>query len=93
MELFKLKEEECADGCPYYHKSAADINPHIHKCELQYLECNELRQIKENCPLNNIENLLEDFLKYLKGYNITFDDIMNFQLGSRIIFKFIEEEV
>ena len=93
MKLFKIKEEICVDGCPYYREPAVDILPNVYGCNLQYLECCNLEQLRENCPLRNIENLLEDFMQYIKKNNYDFEDLINFQLANRLIYKFIEEEV
>lgn len=37
MQLFRLCDSVCADGCPYYQAPAVDIEPRVHQCKLNYI--------------------------------------------------------
>ena len=95
MQIFKLQEDICIDGCPYYKSPAYDIDKDfkVHTCTLQYLECKELSHLKDNCPLFNVEDMLEDFMRYVRRHNMDFNMIFDMQLASRLVYKFVEEEL
>ena len=95
MELFRTEQSGCANGCPYYRSPPLDfpIQQRYHYCQLQYKESLDLEKLDKSCPLRTIEEVLEDFMKYIKKYNLPFEDIVNFQLDKQIVLKFIMEEL
>ena len=91
MKMFKLKEGNC-EGCPYYQSPPLDFpkEQRYHQCKLTYRENLILEKINEQCPIRNLEDVLEDFMKYIRNQNYDFNGLVDFQLASRAIEKFIE---
>lgn len=92
MKLFKLGDSGC-QGCPYYQSPPLDFptTQRFHECKLTYRESLSLEKIKEQCPIRNLEDVLEKFMLYIKNHNYDFDELVTFQLTSRVIQKFVEE--
>lgn len=61
MQLFKLCDNTCADGCPYYQAPAVDLKIKVHQCNLNYNFNQDLGKLLESCPLPTVESVLEDY--------------------------------
>ena len=92
MKIFKIKNAGCNE-CPYYQSPPLDFpkEQQYHRCKLNYHESLKVGKINDECPIRNIEDVLENFMKYIKKNNYDFNEIMDFQLANRVIEKFIEE--
>ena len=92
MKLYKLQEGGC-DGCPYYQSPPLDFpkEQQYHNCRLNHYESLSIEKINEQCPLQTIEDILENFMKYLRNNNYDISNLVDFQLTSRAIQKFIDE--
>ena len=95
MKLFKYEKGSCVDGCPYYQSPPLDFpkEQQYHRCQPNYYANLELNKVKEQCPMTNIESVLEEFMKYIRKHNYDFNEIMDLQLSNKLIHKFLEEEI
>lgn len=92
MKFFKLENDNCSN-CPYYRSPPLDFpkQQQYHECKYNFKSSLNLNDLIENCQIQNIENLLKNFMLYLNKNNYDLNDLVNFQLCERVIAKFISE--
>jgi len=77
MQLFRLCDSVCADGCPYYQAPAVDIEPRVHQCKLNYNFDKDLGKLLEACPLPTLEQVLQDYEQSNKNiYDFCKEELM-----------------
>ena len=69
FDLYKEKNDECLE-CPFfkteYNKEHQKI---IYECKGQHLKTWILDDLKDNCCLINIEDVLKEFINFMDAYD------------------------
>lgn len=69
FDLYKEKKDECLE-CPFFDSAYdKDEQKIIYECKGQYLKTNIYGHLKENCMIFNIEDVLKEFIQFLKDEN------------------------